>query len=142
MDRDRQNDNFTDDERFLKTARTVLDKAGKSLNYRQAALLLATTPEDVYARITKKEIVAVAYEGAAVIPSIQFEKTQNGHDVVPGVSQLLKDFTQAMAGDWSALQFLVEPDKTLKEKAPIDVLKQGGADALRAVRHATFEYLA
>lgn len=131
----------TDAELFSKNTKSILSKAGLPLSYEEAADLLKSTPQEVFKRATAHEIVAVMHEGAAVIPSIQFKKTESGYDVVPGVSQLLKDFTSASAGTWSALQFLTQPDGNLQGQSPIEVLKTETPQALQSVRHATLAYL-
>jgi|GEM_PF-2719652 len=118
-----------DDQAEVKAA--LLEKAGGGLSLTEAAALLGVSRQAVHKRVKAGTVLAMMDGPALILPRDQF--TPAG--IVAGIAAVVARFK--VAGAWSALQFLVEPDPSLGG-IPLDALKDGRTDD---VVHAAEAYL-
>ncbi len=119
------------DEQFAHLRAELLEKAGGGLTLTEAAALLGMSRQAVHKRIKAGTVLAMMNGAELVLPRGQF--TPAG--IVPGLSAVLAPFK--VAGAWSALQFLVEPDPNLAG-IPLRALTEG---RIAAVVDAAKAYL-
>ena len=108
-----------------------METAGGGLSLTEAAALLGVSRQAVHKRVKAGTVLAMMDGSELVLPRNQF--TQAG--VVPGLGAVLRHFK--VAGAWSALQFLVEPDSNLGG-IPLHALVAGRVED---VVHAAKAYL-
>jgi hypothetical protein len=102
----------------------LLAKGGDALSLTQAAARLGTSRQNLHRRIMTGSALGVMRGRELVVPSAQFVESDKGVAIVPHLKAVLAPFTQAEAGAWAALQFLVEPDPNLGA-APLAMLRAG-----------------
>jgi hypothetical protein len=100
----------------------VLAKAGGAWTLRQAAEAMDITRQAIHKRILKGTVIGVMCGKELAVPILQFEQIGVTSKATPGLGKITSLFRDAHAGDWSALQFLVDHDPNLNAK-PIDLLK-------------------
>lgn len=105
----------------------ILGRAGTAHSLSEAAGILGMTRQNLHKRIGTGSALGVMRGKELVVPSIQFEERQGKSSVVGGLKEVLRIFREEKAGDWSALQFLVEQDPGLGE-VPMNLLKDGKID--------------
>jgi hypothetical protein len=115
----------------------VLAKAGGVWTLRQTAEAMDISRQAIHKRIVKGTLIGIMRGKELAVPMAQFEQTGVISKATPGLGKIVALFREAQAGDWSALQFLVEHDPNLNAK-PIDVLK---ARQARRVEQAARAYL-
>lgn len=107
--------------------RDLLRQAGGALSAEDVGRLLGIPPHEVEERRLKRQLLAVLWNGQNLFPTCQFDE----NNLVP---RLLEVFEEA--GDWSGwamFAFLVIPDDLLGGHSPLDVLRQGEAEAIQLV---------
>lgn len=102
----------------------ILARAGEPLGLRQAAERLLMSHQNLHKRIKGRSALGLMRGRELIVPSAQFVQTDEGLKIVPDLKRVLRLFEEARAGEWAALQFLVELDPRLRD-APIEVLKRG-----------------
>jgi hypothetical protein len=123
---------------FAELGDALLKQADGKLTLTESARLLGVSRQALHKRIKMGSVLAMMAKGATgspilVLPHAQFVSQNGRYEVVPGLPDLLRLFENS--GEWSALQFLVEPDPNLAGKKPIDVLVDGHVnDVLAAAR--------
>lgn len=105
--------------------RELLDKAGDRLTLTQAAERLSMTRQALHKKIKTGAALGLMIGDTFVLPSAQLIDSESGTSVVVHLRNVLSLFTEAGAGDWSALQYLIEPDPALGGAVPLDQLKAG-----------------
>lgn len=128
-------DDASEDELRLEALQTeLLGKAGKSLSLTEASRRLEVSRQALHKRIGLGTALGLMRGSELVVPEAQFV-TENGKvKIVDGLGAVVREFDDSGAGRWSALQFLIEVDPTLR-RAPLEALKAGGQDAaVRAAR--------
>lgn len=110
----------------------LLEQGGARLTLTEAASRLGITRQAMHKRIRTKAALGLMIGEAFVVPATQMVETVDGVTVVPGLRDVLLQFREAGAGDWSALQYLVEPDPALGGAAPLDRLKDGDVQTVVA----------
>lgn len=113
----------------------ILAKAGERLTLTDAAKRLDVSRQALHKRIKSGSALGVMVGGQLIVPSAQFVKGADGCEIVAGLKRVLAHFAVSGAGDWSALQFLVEPDPMLGG-IPLDHLKDGQVRAVSAAARA------
>jgi hypothetical protein len=103
----------------------LLDKAGDRLSLTQAAERLSMTRQALHKKIKTGAALGLMIGDTFVLPAAQLIEGESGTSVVAHLRNVLSLFTDAGAGNWSALQYLVEPDSALGGAAPLDQLKAG-----------------
>jgi Bacterial regulatory protein, Fis family len=106
---------------FTQLREELLEKAGGRLSLTEAARLLGMSRQALHKRIKAGSVLGMMHGTKLVLPKGQF---LNGK-VLPGFSDVLKLFE--VAGAWSALQFLVEPDPNVGER-PLEALAKDRVD--------------
>jgi hypothetical protein len=123
---------------FAELGDALLKQAGGKLTLTESARLLGVSRQALHKRIKTGSVLAMMAKGATgspilVLPHAQFVSLNGRYEVVPGLPDLLRLFENS--GEWSALQFLVEPDPNLAGRKPLDVLVDGHVnDVLAAAR--------
>jgi hypothetical protein len=115
--------------RLASTQADILGRAGEALGLREAAKRLGMSHQNLHKRIGTGSALGVMRGRELVVPSIQFVGSGEDEKIVPNLKRALRPFEEARAGDWSALQFLVELDPALGE-IPMAALKAGKVDAV------------
>jgi excisionase family DNA binding protein len=122
--------------RRLVVARHADSGEGRVLSISEAAELLQVTRVTVYAWIESKRLLAWrATRRGVLIPA---EQILGAGEVVPGIAQVLAVIPEGEAA-WDFLDeesAFLDPDKPMR---PIDVLRQGKADAVVAAAHSFLE---
>jgi len=118
--------------RFQKLSAALLDKAGGKFSLEEAAQHLSMSRKELNDKIRTDDVLGMMHGGALIIPKIQTVFNDGKLKLLPGISDLLAIFSAAKAGQWMALQFLVEPDPNLA-RTPVEALKTGD---VAAVLHA------
>ncbi|HEX8076529.1 MAG TPA: hypothetical protein VF511_01845 [Chthoniobacterales bacterium] len=113
----------------------IIAQAGEPLGLREAARRLAMSHQNLHKRIASGSALGVMRGRELVVPSIQFVKSGDGEKIVPHLRNVVGLFREARAGDWSALQFLVEEDPRLARR-PIEALKAGDVEGTVAATRA------
>ncbi|MDN5752769.1 MAG: helix-turn-helix domain-containing protein [Nitrosospira sp.] len=126
---------LTEGKRFAELKVMLLEKADGGLSLTQAAELLGVSRQAVHKRVKARTILGMMDGAELVLPRAQFMETDGRVEVLPGIAEVLKHFK--VAGDWSALQFLVEPDPNLAD-VPLHALVEG---RIGDVCHAAKAYL-
>lgn len=103
----------------------LLEGAGERLTLTEAAKRLGITRQAVYKKIKGCAALALMIGDTFVVPSAQFVTDDSGTRVVAHLKQVLLLFSDIGAGNWSALQYLIEPDPALNGEIPLDRLKAG-----------------
>jgi hypothetical protein len=111
----------------------IIARAGEPLGLRDAARRLDMSHQNLHKRIAAGSALGVMRGRELVVPSIQFIASGGDEKIVANLRNVLGLFKEARAGNWSALQFLVEEDSGLGGR-PIEALKAG--DVERAVAAA------
>jgi hypothetical protein len=112
----------------------VIAQAGEALGLREAARRLSMSHQNLHKRIAAGSALGVMRGRELIVPSIQFVASGDGEKIVPNLRNVLGLFKEARAGNWSALQFLVEEDPRLGGR-PIEALKAGEVEwAVAAAR--------
>lgn len=114
---------------------SLLDKAGERLSLTQAAERLEMTRQGLHKKIKSGAALGLVVGETLVIPSAQFVESDSGKAVVAHLKDVLAPFSEAGAGPWSALQFLVEIDPALGA-VPLDALKEGDTKGVVAAARA------
>jgi|ThiBiot_300_plan_2_1041538.scaffolds.fasta_scaffold00112_74 DNA-directed RNA polymerase specialized sigma24 family protein len=125
----------TEEKQFDQYRAALLDKAGGGLSLTEAAKLLGLSRQAVHKRIKTNSVLGMMNGTELVLPRAQFTKIEGQVEVLPGIAEVLKQFK--MAGNWSALQFLVESDPNLAD-IPLHALAEGRTED---VCHAAKAYL-
>lgn len=126
---------LTEEKRFVELRVDLLEKAGGGLSLTETARLLGVTRQAVHKRVTVGTILGMMNGDKLVLPKAQFVDIDGRVKVLPGIAKVLRHFR--VAGNWSALQFLVEPDPNLAD-IPFHALKKG---RIEEVSHAAMAYL-
>jgi hypothetical protein len=113
----------------------VIARAGEVLGLREAARRLAMSHQNLHKRIAAGSALGVMRGRELIVPSIQFVAGGEAEKIVPNLRNVLGLFKEARAGNWSALQFLVEEDPGLGGR-PIEVLKAGEVERTVAAARA------
>lgn len=116
--------------------RALLDKAGARLSLTEAAEQLGITRQALHKKIKTGAALGLMIGDTFVLPAAQLVEGKSGTVVVAHLRDVLSLFTEAGAGDWSALQYLIEPDPALGGTVPLDRLKVGDAKAVVASARA------
>jgi hypothetical protein len=123
----------TEGQRFEALRNDLLAKAGGALSLSEAADLLGMTRQGVHKRIKARSVLGMMHGNQLVIPRAQFVQRGDGHGVLEGLDGVLQAFD--VAGEWSALQFLLDPDPNLG-RTPLQALLDGRADDVVAAAKA------
>ncbi len=115
----------TEDQRFEELRNELLTKAGGGLSLSDAADLVGLTRQGMHKRIKARSVLGMMHGSKLVIPRAQFVKSGDTYEVLKGLDGVLKVFD--VAGEWSALQFLLDPDPNL-ERTPLQALTDGQTD--------------
>lgn len=128
-------DNASEEEARLATIQTeLLANAGKSLSLTEAAKQLDVSRQALHKRIGLGTALGLMRGSELVVPEGQFVVKDGKLKIVDGLGAVVREFDDAGAGRWSALQFLIEIDPILK-RTPLEALKVGERDAVvRAAR--------
>jgi hypothetical protein len=130
------NNTVSDDEsRFAQISAELLERAGGGMSLTAAAKMVETSRQALHKRITKGTVLGLMRGGELVIPRAQWIEKNGKTAVMAGIAEVLAEFS--VAGRWSALQFLVEPDPNLAA-TPLVALAQG---KVAEVVHAARAYL-
>lgn len=113
----------------------ILAKAGATWSLSDAADALGISRQALHKRVIKGTVLGVMRGRSLAIPCCQFEQFGVKSKTVTGLGRIIALFRQAQAGDWSALQFLVEPDPNLVG-TPIAALRAGKAKAVESAARA------
>src|SRR5258708_31777161 len=98
----------------------------------EAAELLGVTQQRLHERIKAHTMLGLMHGRELVIPRAQFVEREGACEVLEGLDDILKVFK--LAGEWSVLQFLVEPDPNFGA-TPFQALLNGQAEgALEAAK--------
>ncbi|PWE53725.1 hypothetical protein DEM27_24625 [Metarhizobium album] len=112
----------------------VLAQAGEALGLREAASRLGMSHQNLHKRVGSGSALGLMRDRELIVPSAQFVESADGVKIVPDLRRVLSLFEESKAGNWSALQFLVEPDPVVGGK-PLDALKGGNVElVIRAAR--------
>lgn len=114
----------------------LLSKAGARLSLTQAAERLAITRQALHKKIKTGAALALMIGDTFVLPEAQLVSGPNGTTIVRHLRDVLSLFTEAGAGEWSALQYLIEVDPALGGSVPLDRLKEGDAKIVAAAARA------
>lgn len=125
----------SEEQRFAELRSALLEKAGGGLSLTQVAELLGISRQAVHKRVKARTVLGIMNGTELVLPRAQFISGSRRVEVLPGIAQVLKHFR--VAGGWSALQFLVEPDSNLTD-VPLHALITGRTED---VSHAAKVYL-
>ena len=106
----------------------LLARSGEALSLTSAANRLGMTRQALHKRIKLGSALGVMRGNELVIPSAQFVVGGAKEAIVPHLRDVLALFLEAEAGNWSALQFLIEPDPNL-DTCPLDAIKAGETQA-------------
>jgi DNA-directed RNA polymerase specialized sigma24 family protein len=112
----------------------LLDKAGDQLTLSEAAERLGISRQAMHKKIKSGAILGLMVGQTFVVPGIQLVKTKTGVAVIPHLRKVLSLFVDA--GNWSALQYLVEPDPALGGALPIERLAAGDSPTVIAAATA------
>lgn len=124
--------------RLNEIQQALLGKAGDRLTLTQAAERLNISRQALHKKIKTGAALGLMVGETFVLPGVQLIESESGTAVVSHLRDVLSLFTEAGAGDWSALQYLIEPDPALSGLVPLDRLKAGD---VKAVVEATRAYL-
>ncbi len=113
----------------------ILAKAGGVWTLSQAAEALEVTRQGLHKRIVSGTVLGVMRGHTLAVPCCQFEQIGVKSKPVAGLARIIKLFRDASAGDWSALQFLVEDDPNLN-RPPIKALRAGGSKEVELAARA------
>ena len=104
----------------------LLSRAGDILSVREAAKRLSMTRQNLHKRIKTGSALGLMHNKDVFVPTFQFVEGDGGGDlrIIERLRDILLPFAETGAGNWSALQFLIECDPNL-ECAPIEALRQG-----------------
>lgn len=105
----------------------VFQKAGPHFRLQDAADHLGITVGDLLWKIKSHKVLYVIYNHNIHIPEFQFHFPE-----MAGITEL---FNITGAGNWSALQFMVEHDPNLN-MVPLEALRSG-----KSIIHAAKSYL-
>jgi len=124
-----------DDAARLKAVQAdLLARAGGAVAVTAAAKTLGMTRQNLHKRIKAGSALGVLLGKEIVVPAFQFVEAGDGLALVDHLRDILLAFVEAEAGNWSALQFLVEHDPNLGVP-PIEALREGKvAETLAAAR--------
>ena len=124
-----------EEEARLKVVQTeLLAEAGKSLSLTEAAKQLDVSRQALHKRIGLGTALGLMRDSELVVPEAQFVSRDGKLKIVEGLGAVMREFDDFGAGRWSALQFLIEIDPTLR-RTPLEALKAGEQDAtVRAAR--------
>ncbi|GLR45987.1 hypothetical protein GCM10007880_65050 [Mesorhizobium amorphae] len=103
----------------------LLERAGERLTLTEAAQRLGISRQAVHKKIKNGSALGLMVGTTFVIPSTQFVQNESGTKVVSNLRDVLNLFTNAGAGAWSALQYLLDPDPALGGDVPLNLLKAG-----------------
>lgn len=98
---------------------------GPVANTSQVGELLRCSRQAVNERVHRRTILALAAPGGYVFPLFQF--TGSGQPV-PGISQVIRAFADAVETPHTVAAWLVGPEPELEGEAPIELLKRGRTD--------------
>lgn len=115
----------TEDQRFEELRNELLTKAGGGLSLSDAAGLVGLTRQGMHKRIKAGSVLGMMHGSKLVVPQAQFVKRGDTYEVLKGLDGVLKAFD--VAGGWSALQFLLDPDPNLG-RTPLQALSDRQAD--------------
>lgn len=115
----------------------LLARAGGGMTLTEAAKRLGLSRQGMHKRIASHSALGMIMDGKIVVPTIQFTGRNGNEEILPGIDDVVRQFNDANAGSWSALQFLIENDANLGHP-PIAFLREGKTDA---VQHAARAYL-
>lgn len=123
------NDSTTEEDtaRLQAIQAEILGHAGTLHTLSEAAELLGMSRQNLHKRIGTGSALGVMRGKDLVVPSVQFEDREGKIAIVAGLKEVMRLFRDAKAGEWSALQFLVELDPGLGG-VPIGWLKAGSVD--------------
>lgn len=129
----------TDEQRLAKIRSELLERAGGAISLTVGSKRLGVSRQALHKRIKTRTVLGIMDDGNLVLPEIQWMMTADRKEIVQGLGKVLPLFERA--GDWSALQFLLDPDPNLG-RPPIDVLREGaGEDGIESVAAAARAYL-
>lgn len=123
----------TEDQRFEELRNELLIKAGGGLSLSDAAALVGMTRQGMHKRIKAHSVLGMMHGNKLVIPRAQFVTSGDSYEVLRGLDEVLKVFN--VAGEWSALQFLLDPDPNLG-RTPLQALSDGQAGEVVAAAKA------
>ena len=122
--------------RLVAIQQTLLEKAGDQLSLAEAAERLGTTRQAIYKKIRTGAALGLMIGDTLVLPTAQLVESGSGITVVAHLRDVLSLFTESGAGEWSALQYLIEPDPALSGTVPLDRLKAGDVEIVVASARA------
>jgi hypothetical protein len=94
-----------------------------------AARLGGVTKQAVSDRVHRHRLLALRTgSGRLVYPAFQF----NGHDLVPGMADVLLALRPDATSAWTVASWLTTPDSALHGRAPIEALRDGAVDEVVA----------
>ena len=118
----------------LNVVSALIADAGKWLSLTEAAGRLNVSRQALHKRIGLGTALGLVYGPRFKVPEVQFVVKDGKLKIVDGLGPVMREFDDAGAGRWSALQFLIEIDPTLR-RTPLEALKAGERDAVvRAAR--------
>jgi predicted DNA-binding protein YlxM (UPF0122 family) len=121
------------EQQFAALREKLLAKAGGVFSLTDAADLLRVSRQALHKQIRTSKVLGMMHGRKLVLPKAQFLDHEGKTELLPGLSKLLPLFN--VAGGWSALQFLVEPDPNLRE-TPFQALAKGRIDDVLNAAHA------
>lgn len=114
-------------ERLSSLQNGLLERAGGGLSLTEAAGVLSISRQAMHKRIKNGSALGMMLGSELVLPRAQFIDRDGKVGLIPNLYPILKLFN--VAGEWSALQFLLDPDPNLSD-TPLHVLREGNADAV------------
>jgi len=129
-------DKVTDAARLDALQEALLDKAGARLTLTEASERLGISRQALYKKIKTGAALGLMIGDTFVVPEAQLVAGKDGSSVVAHLRDVLSLFTEAGAGGWSALEYLIEPDPALGGDVPLDRLKAGDAKLVVAAARA------
>ena len=125
-----QSNSLTPQMRLTSIQAALLDKAGDRLSLTEAAERLGISRQALHKKIKTGAALGLMIGETFVVPGAQIVDGESGSAIITNLRDVISLFTEAGAGEWSALQYLIEPDPTLRGGLPLDQLKAGNVEAV------------
>lgn len=113
----------------------ILGNAGALHSLSEAAEVLGMSRQNLHKRIGTGSALGVMRGKDLIVPSVQFQVRDGKTSIVSGLREVMRVFREAKAGDWSALQFLIDHDPGLNA-VPLAALRDGKTDHVVAAARA------
>jgi hypothetical protein len=115
---------------FGQTHDALLEQAGGAYSLTEAAKMLRISRQAMHKRIAGGTALGMMGEGNEIIvPRLQFTVGDDKPKVLFGIDAVTKQFNEAAAGPWMALQYLIDSDPNLG-RSPIEALQAGEREAV------------